>query len=158
MRYFLSRLRHKWFVFLACRQLRVPLWQSLIHDLSRFSPQEVKAFSDKFNDKIDKVDYARAWLHHQNHNPHHWEYWSFNWLPIDASFDFYKDLVVDGFLEMPERYIREMIADMMGASREYTGSWDISDYLKKGLPRMGLHPKTREKLLLILKEELEVDI
>jgi hypothetical protein len=33
-------LRHKWYVFLACRQLGVPLIQSVIHDWSKFLPCE----------------------------------------------------------------------------------------------------------------------
>lgn len=152
IKYFISRLRHKWFVFLACRKLKVPLWQSAIHDLSRFSPKEFKAFSDKYNGNINKAEYATAWLHHQNHNAHHWEYWSFHWLPIDYGFDFYNELIEENFLAMPERYIREMVADMMGASKEYTGSWDISEFMKQALPKMKLHSDTRNKLLEILRE------
>lgn len=33
-------IRHKFFVFQAGLRLGVPLWQLLIHDLSKFSPAE----------------------------------------------------------------------------------------------------------------------
>lgn len=33
-------VRHKWYVFLACRELGVPFWQSVVHDASKFRPSE----------------------------------------------------------------------------------------------------------------------
>jgi hypothetical protein len=30
--YLKSVLRHKWYVFLACLQFRVPLWSAILHD------------------------------------------------------------------------------------------------------------------------------
>ena len=41
-------LRHKWYVFLACRTLRVPLWQSVVHDWTKFLPQEWFPYVRKF--------------------------------------------------------------------------------------------------------------
>lgn len=55
-----------------------------------------------------------------------------------------------GPMPMPERYVREMVADWMGASRAYTGSWDMVDWLEKNLPRMDLHPVTVERLWFLL--------
>lgn len=48
-------------------------------------------------------------------------------------------------LEMPRKYAREMVADWMGASRGYTGSWDMEKWLDKNWPRISenLHPHTR---------------
>lgn len=51
---------------------------------------------------------------------------------------------------MPETYVREMVADWMGASRLYTGDWNISDWLAENLPRMKLHPNTLGKVVSIL--------
>jgi len=33
-------LKHKWFVFWACRDFNVSLWASIIHDWQKFTPAE----------------------------------------------------------------------------------------------------------------------
>jgi hypothetical protein len=62
-------------------------------------------------------------------------------------------------LLMPEEYIREMIADWLGASRAKTGSWDIKLWLagpavsahgRSRLARMKLHDSTRRRIWSIL--------
>ena len=146
MKYAWATLRHKWFVFLACRRMGVPLWRAIVHDWSKFTPAELSHYDRQFfGDKSDPVGFARAWLHHQNYNPHHWEYW------ITRS-DHSRGAsgAVDGCLEMPETYVREMIADWMGASRAYTGSWDMTRWLEKNLPIIRLHPDTREMVTMLL--------
>lgn len=40
LRYLWYVLRHKWYVFQAGRVLKVPVWQLLMHDLSKFTPAE----------------------------------------------------------------------------------------------------------------------
>jgi len=147
MRYAWSTLVHKWFVFLASLCVGLPLWRAMIHDLSKFTPAELLHYNRQFfGDKGDPQGFAMAWLHHQNLNSHHWEYW------VTRS-DHSKGTsgAVDGALPMPLIYIREMIADWMGASRAYTGSWDMSKWLGEHLPLMKLHPQTLDKI----KDELE---
>ena len=39
-----------------------------------------------------------------------------------------------------------MIADWMGASRTYTGSWDMKDWLWSHIPKITVHSKTAESL------------
>lgn len=146
MNYLRLTLRHKWYVFLACLEMRVPLWRALIHDWSKFTPAELPHYDRQFfGDKGDPRGFARAWLHHQNHNPHHWEHWITRSDHSHGESD-----AVNGCLAMPETYVREMIADWMGASRAYTGSWDMSQWLEENLPRMKLHPDTREKVTELL--------
>ena len=167
-KYLKSLLAHKWYVFLAGIKTGVPLWRLVIHDLSKFSPAEFKAYaqnffaSDDFKNQenlgaFEKysvseaapfghfVDerFALAWLHHENHNPHHWGYW------ISRSGKYRKPL------PMPETYVREMVADWMGASRGYTGSWDMNEWLTKNLPNLKdkMHGNTRYLVSQILSEK-----
>lgn len=148
MQYLILTLKHKWYVFLACLQVDVPLWRAIIHDLSKFTPSELPQYNRHFfGDKGDPKGFARAWLHHQNYNPHHWEYWI-----TRSDHSHGGSGAVDGCLEMPETYIREMIADWLGASRAYTGSWEMSDWLLKNLPKIKLHPLTRRKVHNVLTE------
>lgn len=188
MKYAWLTLKHKWFLLLASRKTGVGLWQALIHDLSKFTPAELPAYGRQFcGDKGDPQGFARTWLHHQNTNPHHWEYWvprtDHSQKPtvparicchdhaIDQNSIHRGDkelipeflthvqarLVCDilnapGPLPMPEKYVREMVADWMGASRAYTGSWDMRSWLDKNLPKMRLHPETRRLVNLVLSE------
>lgn len=77
-------LRHKWFVFLACQKAGL-IGRGLVHDLSKFTPSEwfpyVEYFYGEHAGKRQKPWYVqdafdRAWLLHQNRNPHHWQYWT----------------------------------------------------------------------------------
>lgn len=158
--YFKYVLRHKWFVFLACRKLGVPLWQAIIHDWTKFTPGEWFPYVHGFYNpdgskrqlyvatKIRSEDgwtmlgyryqqaiqdaFDRAWLHHQKVNPHHWQYW----VLIND-----EDGTVP--LEMPENFILEMIADWDGAGRAITGKSDPVGWYEKNKEKMLLHQKTR---------------
>ena len=53
------------------------LKQLNIHDLSKYSEEEYKAYDLYFyGTKTEKVkkDFDYAWLHHIHENPHHWQY------------------------------------------------------------------------------------
>jgi len=158
IRYLKSLLLHKWFVFLAGLKTGVPLWRLIVHDWQKFTPQEFGAYARHFfgadaeyknNETIEAFQkysvveaapfghfederFALAWLHHENTAPHHWGFW------IPRSGKYSKPL------PMPETYVREMVADWMGASRVYTGSWDMTEWLSKNLPRLNdkMHPVT----------------
>ena len=52
------------------------------HDKSKFSQSEYDAYANYFYPEDDTADtdivntkFDLAWLHHQNHNPHHWQYY-----------------------------------------------------------------------------------
>lgn len=131
----------------ACDQLHVPLVQHDLHDASKWSIQEFPHYARQFHgDRGDPVGFARAWLHHQNHNPHHWEYWVTRSDPTKGG--------VNGCIEMPEHYVREMIADWMGASMAYTGSWDMGGWLTSNLYRMKMHRATLDLVGQILQDDL----
>jgi hypothetical protein len=131
--------RHKWFVFRAGLQTRAPLWRLAIHDWSKLSVGEwspyVHSFYGPGDRKLKAINDAfdAAWLHHQHRNPHHWQHWLLQ-----------EDDGVLKVLEMPEKFVREMVADWMGAGRAITGKWDTVGWYEKNCHKIKLAPKTRE--------------
>jgi len=147
LRYLWSVLRHKWYVLVAGRRLGdIPLWRLIIHDWSKFMPAEFMHYARKFQGTVTPTvnqAFTIAWLHHENFNPHHPGYW----IPRSGRFANIR-------LEMPETYVREMVADWMGASKTYTGSWDMSDWLNKALHHHMeiMHFKSRRYVEQVLYE------
>jgi hypothetical protein len=146
-------LRHKWFVWLAGRELGVSFWQLLVHDWTKFLPCEwlayVRSFYNpdgtrrKWTDRTpdEKESFNAAWNHHQKLNPHHWQYWV---LITDS------DEPRQRALPMPMKYVREMVADWIGAGRAITGHNDVVGWYQKNRDSILLHEQTRmqvEKLL-----------
>lgn len=152
MKYLWLTIKHKYFVFFAGLRLKVPLWQLIIHDWSKFLLW--RAYDNVFfGDKSMDREFAEAWLYHQNHEKHHWEYWiprsSHN--KVDASMS---DVTP---LEMPMKYVREMLADWMGAGRAYEGKYPDPrnwTWFETNRERIfaNLHPNTREAVLEIIEE------
>lgn len=118
-------VRHKWFVSRECCRLGIP-WLGVIHDWSKLLPDEWWAYARFFyasgmprlavalrqcpgytgpTAESVKAAFDLAWLKHQKRNKHHWQYW----VLINDTED-------TQYLPMPERYIREMVADWRGAS------------------------------------------
>lgn len=88
-------LRHKWFVFVECLKLGVPIWIAILHDWDKFLPGEWFPYVNYFyradlfpeyvfgearnhgiQNKADMVaSFAHAWMLHQHRNKHHWQYY-----------------------------------------------------------------------------------
>lgn len=142
-------LRHKWFVFLACLELGVPLWIAVLHDWDKFLPDEWfpyarffhKADGSKVNHRsktgyykptdTGDADFDYAWFLHQKRNKHHWQYWA---IPEDSN--------GVKILSMPDVYRREMLADWRGAGRAQ-GTPDTKIWYKTNCHKLQLHPDTR---------------
>jgi hypothetical protein len=133
--------RHKLFVLLACLRLRVPLHQAILHDWSKFLPDEWLPYARFFYGvpvkqggivhRHRRLRFDVAWLRHQHRSPHHYQHWV---LRND-----------DGStvpLPMPERFAREMVADWMGAGRAL-GKPDTAGWYRHNRARIVLHPDTR---------------
>lgn len=147
LKYLSYVIRHKWFVFLAACRLGVPLL-GLVHDLSKFSPDEWIPYTNFFygdgaKPRRDKTGYYKptdtgdqafdfAWLLHQKRNRHHWQWWI---LPEDNG-----GVKV---LPMPEKYRREMLADWMGAGKAQGHGDDVLPWYTANCHKMTLHPDTR---------------
>lgn len=92
-------------------------WQGLTHDLSKYSLIEfwngVKYYTGTKSPHVGEREYrgySEAWLHHKGRNRHHAEYW--------------RDIRPDGKtrpINMPNRYILEMVCDRVAASMIYLG-------------------------------------
>src|ERR1051325_7839404 len=132
-------LRHKWFVLLAGLKTGAPMWRLLIHDWSKFSPTEWWPYALTFYGPWKYADrppavveaIARAWLHHQHAHPHHWQHWIFR-----------EDGGAVKRLEIPEHFVREMVADWMGAGRAITGKWDALGWYLRSRDNIALHNHT----------------
>ena len=82
LKYLSYVVRHRWFVFVECVKLGV-IWRGLVHDLSKFLPDEWFPYASYFYDPApdgghrprQKEAFDLAWLKHQHRNPHHWQYW-----------------------------------------------------------------------------------
>lgn len=147
-RYFLYILDHKLNVLIECWQEGLYL-QGLIHDMSKFSPQEFFPYAHKFySDKKDEhteLSWKKAWLHHQNCNKHHWEYWIVNKNTREA-------------LPMPKKYIIEMVCDWRSFSRKWGRKVKESNLVERMVnsDSVILHPATKEELEnLLMKRELK---
>jgi hypothetical protein len=117
-----------------------------MHDESKWSHQEYAAYARWFfGDKQNADEFAFAWLHHIHNNPHHWQYWIFS-----DGWQLKGSKIVNGCMPMDSMYAREMIADWMGASKAYTGSFDMTDWLSKNVSRIRLHPETADYVREIL--------
>ena len=144
LQYLKSLLLHKWYVFLAGRKTGVRLWTLIIHDWSKFLPVEFGPYARHFFGDGDKEAFDRAWLHHLHVNRHHPQHWILH-----------NDDDGIAYLPMPERDVREIIADWMGASKAYTGSWDMAEWISNNMPRRDneMHPLTVERTHDVLIEQ-----
>lgn len=142
-------MRHKWFVFLASVRIGASLWGAITHDLSKFRPSEWMPYARCFYTveglKQYKEDYTFtiAWNDHQKRNKHHYQNWVILW-----------DRGEYQPLEMPRKYILEMIADWMGAGRAIKGKWEVKEWYGKNKEKMKLETVTRrtvESILLKMK-------
>lgn len=145
LKYLKYVLIHKYFVFVAgLLKTQAPLWLLVIHDFSKFRPSEFIPYAkffyggEKSQDTQDRFD--MAWLLHQRRNPHHWQYW---YLMQDSG--------KNSPLPMPEKYVREMVADWAGAGRAITGKWEVAAWYEKNRDKVLLHPETRSLVEVLLQ-------
>ena len=141
LRYLKYVLRHKYFVFIGGVKLNVSLWQLLIHDWTKFLPIEWRGYVERMElsknstwQSADDTDlYRIAWRHHWSSNPHHWQHWVF-----------------DGVArEMPEKYVREMVADWYGAGHAQ-GKPNIKQWWETTQDRRILHPATHQRVVELM--------
>ncbi len=138
IRYFWYLLKHKYYVFIECCKLGIPI-RGLLHDLSKFLPSECIPFikyhyknhSDTIRRDIrDKTGYYNplrtndpdlifAWYLHVKRNDHHWQHWTI--VNDDGSF---KTLKAD------RSALKEMLADWIGASKVQNKNSPLKWYIK----------------------------
>lgn len=139
---------HLQYVHEAGVELGVPPDQLRVHDASKFSALEFPYAVGHHVDRAFGNEYAAAWLHHVSLNPHHHQHWRFS----DGFTPDWASDVEDGILPMPWNFVLEMVADWMGSSRAYSGSWDMSKWLVENMPTINLHSKTARDLRQVLTD------
>lgn len=149
---------HKWWVFYYCCKQGIP-FRGLIHDWSKFLPSEFfpymrlfygnypsisevhgdrRNFVSRYKEDVE-VDADKSWLLHQRRNKHHWQYWV---LTEDSG------KVIP--IEMPDKYLKEMVCDWKGAGMAINGKDDTMKWYEKNKEFMNLHPLTQLKVELLL--------
>ncbi|MCK5612491.1 hypothetical protein KAR91_62035 [Candidatus Pacearchaeota archaeon] len=146
-RYLNYVIRHRWYVFLECRKLGI-IRLGLVHDWSKFRPSEFIPYARHFYGKgkagisegRDKTGYYKptdtgdpdfdfAWLLHQKRNRHHWQSWI---LPTSRK--------GTKLLPVPKKYVMEMLADWIGASKAQGHGGDISRWWFENRDKVQIDP------------------
>ena len=118
MNYLWLTLKHKWYVLVYGLKIGCPLWRLITHDINKLSLAEYPAYQKQFfGTKDDQLGFQTAWLHHQNREDHHPEYWMQR-TAHDRGNPRGNDYTP---LPMPEGAVLEMLADWQGASHAYGG-------------------------------------
>lgn len=160
-KHFATITRHRHTVIMYCAKAGI-FWQGLGHDLSKYTPTEflsgVKYYQGTRSPneaEREDIGFSSAWMHHKGRNRHHFEYWT----------DYDPD--VRGKIravQMPYRYVVEMLCDRLAASRIYNGkNYNPSEPLKYFLPAKPhrfIHPETSdciEALLRMVAEKGEAE-
>lgn len=146
IKHFKTITRHRLLVLDHTIKAGIP-WQGLVHDLSKYSPQEFipgciyYVGTESPNTLERKTEGAsRAWMHHKGRNKHHFEYWTD-----------YKQLSRKiGPVRMPARYLIEMFCDRVAASKNYQGKNYSQEkpleYFEKGFAKTMMHPQSARVL------------
>ncbi len=148
--------RHRRLVRKHCFRIGL-IRQGLMHDLSKYSPSEFIVGAKYFqgtrspnNAEREAIGYSSAWLHHKGRNKHHYEYWiDYNVRGKDP------DAPVLIPVEMPKKYLAEMIMDRIAASKVYCGKNykddDSLKYFLSGIEKAPMHPNTSRDLEFYLR-------
>lgn len=92
-------------------------WQGLVHDLSKYSIEEMKmckywtGTGSPHQACREAIGYSPSWTHHYHRNKHHFQFW---WDEDEEG----KIIPI----KMPYKYLVESFCDMVGASKAYNPS------------------------------------
>lgn len=141
--------------------------QGLTHDLSKYTPTELingfryyeEGKRSPNNREREEKGYSDAWMHHKGRNKHHYEYWNdYRMKPDRSKFPVRA-------VEMPRKYVAEMVCDRMAASGTYLKNnytqHEPLKYYQKGRARDLMHPQTARELegmLRILDQKGEKEL
>lgn len=125
------------------------------HDCSKNDVDEYEAYNNYFYGQdrsfLIEENFNKAWLKHIHKNPHHWQHW----VLID-------DEANEGYivLDMPYKYIIEMICDWWSFSFKHGNLYSIFDWYDSHKNHIKFSDKTRtivEDILMRIYEKLEAD-
>lgn len=105
--------RHRRKVLVHCAKCGI-LWRGLVHDLSKYSPEEFFESAKYYRGNRSPIGICReengfsyAWLHHKGRNKHHLEYWTDPECKVQPL--------------MPYLYAVECVCDKLAATKTYAG-------------------------------------
>ena len=150
--------RHRLTVCRHCFKAGI-YWRGLVHDLSKYSPEEFIPSAVRFQGnrspneaEREEYGYSTAWMHHKGRNKHHFEYWT----------DYSPETRLMEPVQMPLTYVIEMFCDRVAAGKIYNGDkyTDSSplEYFNRAKGRRIIEENTSkllEKLLVMLSTEGE---
>lgn len=136
-------IKHKFFVLKFGLKLKVPLYLLIIHDWTKFLPDEFFAHAAYFFGKTqtpqDIENFKYASLKHIHRNKHHNQYWALK-----------DDFIGIENLEIPIKYLKEMVVDWAAAGYTKHGKIEVKSWYYKNKWDIHLHKSTRtevEKLI-----------
>ena len=151
--------KHKWYVLIAGLKFKVPLWRLIIHDWSKFRYwTEWKPYRELFYElatKESREAFQMASMRHIKLNKHHWNYWVQVTAGIPKSLTANPESHRVRVHEMPEIYIREMVADWYGAGKAVRGTWSARDWYEDHKDSILLAPTTRAMVEQFLSIDFE---
>lgn len=106
-----------------------------------YGPNGINSASGEASDDC-KEGFNYAWLHHIHNNPHHWQYW------VLVNDDKENGTRV---LEMPDRYILEMILDWWTFSWKNGDLYEIFNWWNEHSDYILLGEETRDKIVKIFR-------
>lgn len=120
------------------------------HDESKYSEEEYEPYALYYYVSKEKYSgiFDRAWLHHQNANPHHWQYW----ILLDED---NPNKLTPQVMDL--NYIIEMICDWWSFSFNKGNLGEILNYYETNKDKIIFHPETKkqvENILAKIKEAL----
>ncbi len=129
---------HKYNVAIECIKMGL-YWHAITHDISKLLPSEFFAYTERFHgDGKNRRELDQAWVFHKNRNRHHWDYWvKGGGTPIP----------------MPEKYVKQLIADWRGMEKQKSFDSAIV-YYAKTKHNMVLHKETDKLIRKYLFEEV----
>lgn len=137
-RYLLYVLKHKWYVFIECIKLKIPI-RGLIHDLRKFLPYEffadMKFFYGDSDDDYIKLEFDVALNHKQKFNKHHWQYWVVKNEDGDME-----------YLPIPKKYLDLMLADWIGANKAINSKNDIKSWYLRNKDKILMNDESKKYL------------
>lgn len=148
--HFKTITKHRWLVMCGC--FRVGLyWQGLTHDLSKYSFTEFRQGALHYQGtrspnaaEREEKGYSEAWMHHKGRNRHHYEYWT-DMNPKTQRYE---------AVEMPRKYLVEMVMDRRAACMTYQGKnytdGSALEYLTRSKERATMNPVTLTQLEFLL--------
>ena len=120
------------------------------HDKSKFTSYEYDPYDEYFycdrKTMEIKSNFNYAWLHHIHNNKHHWQYW------VLINDDSEEGIIA---LDIPYKYVLEMIADWWSFSWKSGNLYEIFDWYDSRKAHMILSKNTREAVEEILSEMKE---